>query len=88
MTRVARLPSLSASREEAFCRNDEFFATTFQPLANDFFSTAKEIWGSAKRIHVGGINEVNASLGRCVHNRKRCVFVTLIAKGHGAEAEA
>jgi len=58
-----------------------------QPIADKGLRLAKALAGGRNRIHLGGIQEVDATLDCTVHDEMRGGFVHLLAKGHGAQAD-
>ena len=67
---------------------DELLAFALQPGADNLLGTARGGTTTAERIHVGGVEEVDPALGRCIEDRVAASLVTLAAEGHGAETES
>jgi hypothetical protein len=63
-------------------------ALLLQPVADDLFGAAGGLDSAAERVHVGGIEKVDAAFGRLVEDAVRHRLVGLQAEGHGAECEA
>ena len=60
-----------------------------QPVADETFGVAVTRRAGRHRVHLGGVDEVQAALQRVVEQAVRRGFINLsLAEGHGAEADA
>ena len=85
---VACLPRLLAGWEKALAGKDELVASTVHPFADDALGRAHRLEGAGIGVHVGGVEERDASVGRSVHDCDRRRAVGLEAERHRSKAEA
>src|SRR5581483_10555282 len=58
-----------------------------QPVPHNLFCSAHHAQIATQRVHIGGVEEVDASLICHVHNCKRGFLISLIAKSHGPQTD-
>ena len=76
-----------ADAHAALGGQDEFFPFPTKPTANDFFTLPRGFGRGRDRINIGSINEGDAPVGGLIENGGRGALVTLVAEGHGAQAD-
>ena len=59
-----------------------------EPAADEALGRALRAGAGRHRVHLGGVDEVDAALERVVELAVRVGFGVLLAEGHGAEADA
>ncbi len=85
---VAHLPRSAAHRREALGGDDVVVALALQPLPDDLLGASRGGEVAAERIRIGGVEERDALVGRCVEDGEAAGLVDLEAERHRAEADA
>ena len=79
---AARRPGDLARQHDALARA----GTGLEPVAEKTFGGTVGLAPRRHRVHLGGVDEIDAAFERAVENAKRGGFVDLFAESHGAQA--
>ena len=82
------LPRLGTHRAEALAGDHEVVAPPGEPLPHDLLGAPDRRQIAPHGVHVSGVEERDAGLGRGVEDGEARRLVALIPEGHRAEAQA